>query len=185
MIATAHLAAGAVATVAAVAFGGGGIRRVAAGFVFGVLSHMALDAVPHSDYLPLPQDQLVAPVLAETVVVTLALAWLLRTRLYGHWPVFVAGLAGAALPDAKFLARPPMPDGMAELVWNYGIRFHDFFHAPRPSIAFGWITQVGSILLLLALLVWLARAERRPATVRIPGSRSIRRLEEVDEPGLQ
>ena len=176
VIASAHLAAGAVAAVIAVSLGGSSTRRVMTAFVFGVLSHVVLDAIPHSDYLPLPQDRLLAPVLIEALLISLVLAWLLRRSLRAHWPEYLAGLAGAAIPDAKFLARSPMPDRMAETVRDYGDWFHNYYHAARPTLEVGWATQVGSALILLAILTLLARAR---------GSSSPRMFEEVDDAGLE
>ncbi|HSA56616.1 MAG TPA: hypothetical protein VLE53_12985 [Gemmatimonadaceae bacterium] len=158
VIASAHLAAGAVAAVAAVSLGGSTTRRVLTAFVLGVLSHVALDAMPHSDYEPLSPDRLVAPVLIEVAVISLVLAWLLRRRLRAHWAEYLAGLAGAAIPDVKFLARLPMPDRTAEFLFNLGSRFHDFFHAPSPPLDVGWTTQLLSAVVLLAILALLARS---------------------------
>lgn len=158
MIASAHLAAGAVAAAVAVSLGGSRTRRVVTAFVFGVLSHVMLDAVPHSDYEPFPQDRIFAPVLIEVLLISLVLGWILRRRLRMHWPSYLGGLAGASVPDAKFFARWPMPDRMAALVQDYGNWFHDFFHAPRPALDVGWVTQIVSALILLAILTLLARA---------------------------
>lgn len=118
---------------------------------------MALDAIPHSDYQPLDQSRLVVPVLIETAMISLVLAWLLRRGLRANWPTYLAGLFGAAIPDVKFLAQWPIPDRLAEVAFRYGVRFHDFFHAADPALAVGWVTQVVSALLLLAILAGLAR----------------------------
>lgn len=158
VIASAHLAAGAVAAVVAVSLGGSKTRTVFAALVLGVLSHMALDAIPHSDYQPLDQDRLVIPVLIESAVISLVLAWLLRRGLRAHWPTYLAGLVGAAIPDVKFLAQWPIPDRLGELAFRYGSRFHDYFHAADPALEVGWVTQVASAVVLLAILAGLGRA---------------------------
>ena len=103
MIAAAHVTAGLVAGVAALSARTSG-GRLATAFGLGVLSHVVLDAIPHSDYGSLQRSTLLMSVAIE-IVATLALAWyLLRDRrLTGLRSALPAGLAGAMMPDVKFL----------------------------------------------------------------------------------
>jgi hypothetical protein len=163
MIAAAHVMAGLVAGVAATSARSNGLR-LAAGFGLGVLTHVVLDAIPHSDYGSLSVPLLLASVAIE-ITATLTLAWfLLRSRhVPGLWFALPAGLAGAMLPDAKF-GRYFLPDRVGSWIHTVGDRFHAPFHAEPTTVAVGLSLEIVSTLVLLGALVFLVR--RQDATKR-------------------
>lgn len=154
MNASAHVAAGIVAGMVATRFPTGTLRRVGAAFSVGVLSHVVLDAIPHSDYRMLARSTVLWVSACEIVGTMAIAAWLLRRRLTPQWQgPLVAGLAGACLPDAKFPARLLLPAEAVQRVETYGDSFHGFFHAGRmanPMIGLG-IEIAFAIALLLSL----------------------------------
>jgi hypothetical protein len=163
MIAAAHVMAGLVAGVAALS-ARSSASRLATGFGLGVLSHVVLDAIPHSDYGSLPRSALLMSVAVE-IVATLGLAWyLLRDRrLPGLRFALPAGLAGAMIPDLKF-ARYFLPPPAASWVHDVGDRFHAPFHAGPTTVTVGLTLEVTCTLLLFGALLLLIRRQDGPHT---------------------
>lgn len=112
MIATPHLLAGAAGALKA--------RSATGGLAIGVLTHLALDAVPHSDYR---WGALGGLALAGDLAAgTLAVCW-----LSGRSEVVLAGALGGALPDAVRLAERALGVTLTGCV-------HDTIHTDsRPS----------------------------------------------------
>lgn len=160
MIATAHVTAGIIASVVALRARGTGLR-VAAALGLGVLSHVILDTIPHSDYGQLSRWTILAIVSLE-LLVTFALAWyLLRPlRLPGLHLTLPAGLAGGMIPDAKF-AGQWLPAPAAAWVRNVGDSFHRFFHVDPTPIGVGLAAEIFCTLLLVAGLWRLVRRNDR------------------------
>ena len=160
MIASAHVAAGALAAVVASSLTERRAWRIAAAFALGVVSHYAMDAIPHGDYRPLARSTLLVVAAAETIVVGALAAYLVRRRVTVRWAeLFAAGFAGATLPDAKVLAALLLPQEAARTVAEYGDRLHAL-HAPQPSPAVGWTIEIAFTIVLLAVLAGRARARR-------------------------
>ena len=158
MIAAAHVMAGLVAGVAALS-ARTSASRVATAFGLGVLSHVVLDAIPHSDYGSLPRSALLTSVAIE-IVATLALAWYLlrERRLPGLRYALPAGLAGAMIPDLKF-GRYFLPSPAASWVETVGDRFHAPFHAAPTTVAVGLTFEILCTLLLFGALLLLIRQQ--------------------------
>lgn len=165
MIATAHVMAGLVAGVAALSARTAG-AMAATGFVLGLLTHVVLDAIPHSDYGSLSRTAVLISVASE-IAATFALAWyLMRSRrLPGLWIAVPAGLAGAMIPDAKF-ARYFLPEPAGSWIRDVADRFHAPFHAERATVATGLTFEiVCTVLLFGAFLLLLRRQDlSSPAT---------------------
>lgn len=154
MIASAHVAAGFVAGMASAYAARRTPARVAIAFSLGILSHVVMDAIPHSDYAPL--DPLVVRwvSMCEIVVTCTVAAFILRRRLTPSWPAYLLpGIAGAVIPDAKFFARMALPKDLAQSVEWYGDYFHSFFHAkPMSRPAIGWAIDIACAIVLLTIL---------------------------------
>jgi hypothetical protein len=170
MIASAHIAAGAVAATIGGRLSGSAAGRAAAAFAIGVLSHVALDAVPHADYAPLQRATIVWVVLCESVVMAALVASIVRRRIARGWlPCLAAGVLGAVLPDAKFGAPLLLSAHAAERVRAYGDALHDYFHAPRPPTSLvGWVLEIGATLVLLAILTRFPRTADSPESSTVP-----------------
>ena len=151
--------AGLVAGVAALSGRTNG-SRLAAGFGLGVLSHVVLDAIPHSDYGSLPSVAVLISVALE-IAATLAVAWyLLRQRhIHGLRWSLPAGLAGAMIPDAKF-ARYFLPAPAGPWIRDVGDRFHAPFHAQPTTVAIGLTFEIVCTVLLLVAFLLLIRRQR-------------------------
>lgn len=164
MIASAHIAAGAVVGVLSARATRAPVAAISLALVLGFLSHFVLDMVPHADYAPLSRTATVRLALSE-VAVTSGLVWLILLRRLpsrAALPV-LAGVGASALADAKFVARLVLPPETAEVIAAYGDRLHAGIHAAPPvTIAAGWSTEIATALLLLAVLrgAW-PRAIRR------------------------
>jgi hypothetical protein len=156
MIATAHVTAGMIAGVVALR-ARGDVLRVATAFGLGVLSHVLLDTIPHSDYGQLARWTILIIVSVE-LLLTFALGWyLLRPlRLRGLHLTLPAGVAGGAIPDAKF-AGQWLPAPAASWVRDVGDRFHSFFHVDPTPIAVGLAAELTCALILIAGLWAIAR----------------------------
>ena len=133
--------------------------RVATAFALGVLSHVVLDAIPHSDYGSLSRSALLTSVAIE-IVATLSLAWYLlrERRLSGLRHVLPAGLAGAMIPDLKF-ARYFLPASAGSWVESVGNRFHAPFHAGPTTVAVGLTFEILCTLLLFGALLLLIQRQ--------------------------
>ena len=156
MIATAHITAGMIASVAALSVRGSG-WRFATALALGGVSHLILDIIPHSDYGTLSQLAILAIVSVE-LVVTFAFGWyVLRPRhLPGLRVTLPAALAGAMLPDMKF-AGNWLPEPVASWVTGAGYRFHKGWHVAPTPLAVGLSTEIACTLLLIAGLLLIVR----------------------------
>jgi len=162
LIASAHIAGGAVAALAGDRITKHRLLRVVVAFVLGVFSHVAMDRFRHSDYRPFDGSTVLYIALAEAVVTGGAVWMIARPRLGEHWPEYLgAGMLGATLPDAKFLASFFGSGQAAHLIERYGNRFHEFFHAPPPhSLALAWFGEVATTLAMLGLLAAFPRKDQ-------------------------
>jgi hypothetical protein len=154
MIATAHLAAGAVAGMACARLTARPLPRILAAFFIGVLTHVALDAIPHGDYEPLSRRLAAIVAIGESVLACVVIALITRPRLRPGWPAYLLpGIFGGALPDMKAGGMLFLPESLAYTVRQIGDGFHDWFHAPPPiTPAVGWATEIVTALILLFLL---------------------------------
>lgn len=163
MIASAHVAAGVVAGMGGAYLPVSRILRIVAAFSLGILSHVVLDAIPHSDYRMVAPSAIVWVALCETVAIGASAGYLLRHRLIPHWPGYLlAGLAGSNLPDAKFAAIAMLPESIAQSVERYGDAFHSPFHAsPMSEPLLGLGIEVACTVVLLAALTTFPRVLAR------------------------
>jgi len=147
-----------IAGVAALSTRGNGWRFVAA-VGLGVLTHVVLDAIPHSDYGSLRRSTILVIVALE-LVATFTFGWyLLRRRLRpGLRLTLPAALAGAMLPDAKF-AGQSLPAPAASWIRTIGDGFHAPFHAPPTPPALGLAVEIVCTVVLLSLLSMVARRQ--------------------------
>jgi hypothetical protein len=160
MIASAHVVGGVVAGLTAALGTTNRELRIAAALGLGVLSHIVLDAIPHADYGKLQLSTVRVIVLCEFAAVGWFSWLMLRRRHTAGRPLLAAGLAGAVIPDAKFLAAMLLPGPAASWVETTGDQFHGLFHAGPASLAAGMMTQVSFTLLLLASLRFFAGGTR-------------------------
>ena len=156
MIASAHIVSGILCGVVA-ASARTNASRFAVAFALGLVSHVVLDAIPHSDYGQLFGAERMAVVIVE-VPVTAALLWLiLRSRWRRGFGVSVpAGVAGSVLPDAKF-AFAIFPEPVSSSVERWGNGFHSWFHALPTPFLVGMATQIASLIVLLVILTLVLR----------------------------
>ena len=90
MIASAHLAAGIVIGLASDHVARGTFTRVSTAFAAGVVVHLLMDAVPHSDYDLFPMSTMWFVIAGEFLAVLIITAIVLRDRLTPHWLQSVA-----------------------------------------------------------------------------------------------
>jgi len=162
MIATAHVTAGMIAGVVALSVRGSG-WRFATALALGVVSHVALDLVPHSDYKSLSRWALLITVSLE-LLGTFALGWYLlrRRRLPGLRVTLPAALVGAMAPDMKF-ASLFLPEPAASWAREAGERFHEGRHVAPTPLAVGLSAEiVCTLLLILGLWLIVRRYPRDP-----------------------
>ena len=148
--------AGVVSGVGALSVRAGALRVLTA-FGLGILSHVVLDALPHSDYGSLGHRAILAIVLFE-ITATMTIAWfVLRSQRYrgARLPLLV-GLIGATLPDVKFM-QTWLPGQAGLWVDRVGEGFHGPFHTSSDSVALGLFVEVVATLSLLVVLWLLAR----------------------------
>ena len=156
MIATAHVTAGMIAGVAALSVRGSALRFATA-LGLGLLSHVVLDIIPHSDYGTLSRSTILTIVVVE-LIATFAFGYFLlrQRRIPGLRVTLPAALAGAMLPDMKFAGNwLPMP--WSSWVSAAGYRFHDGFHTAPTPIAVGLSAEIACTLLLVAGLLLIVR----------------------------
>lgn len=167
MIASAHIAAGAVVGVVSARASRHPVVGVGLALVAGFLSHFALDMVPHADYAPFSRPAVVRLALTEVAVSSLVVWLLLRGQLSPTRTLHVlAGMGASALPDAKFVARLVFPPDTAERIAAFGDGLHQGVHAAPPvTLAAGWGAEIAIAVMLLGTLAavrWRA-APRRDA----------------------
>ena len=153
MIASAHIAAGALVAMASARVTKNSVLRIILAFAIGVLSHVLLDAIPHSDYRPFVPRTVRWIALGE-VFVTTTIAWLImRRRLSKPWMGYVlAGILGAVLPDAKFFGRF-FGSALPRWMESVGNQFHVGFHASDPaSVPLAWAVEIACALIFLGAL---------------------------------
>ena len=132
-----------------------------AAFAMGVLVHLAMDYIPHTDYNDLGGRLLVAIVFLESLVASILMFFIVRDRISRDWiPSIVAGLIGSSLPDAKFFAPLVLPTEYAHTVSEWGERLHYAIHAPPTSFGFGMATQLTAVVVLLAALASFPRTRK-------------------------
>jgi hypothetical protein len=156
MIAAAHVMAGIVSGVAALSARAGALRVLTA-FGLGMLSHVVLDAMPHSDYRSLGPRAVLIIVFFE-ITATMTIAWfVLRSQRY-HAPrvPLLVGLAGATLPDVKFM-QPWLPGPVGSWVNRVGEGFHGPFHASPTPVAVGLFMEIVATVSLIGVLFLLVR----------------------------
>jgi hypothetical protein len=168
MLASAHVAAGAVAGILGVRTPAPLIARILIAFALGVVSHMALDAIPHSDYAFLPMRLYPVVGVTETVVATGLAFLIVRKRLQvGSAIVLASGIVASLAPDVKFLARLVWP-AKAATVERAGNSFH-WFHAPaHPDRMIYFVIELGCMLALFAILILLARTRKNVSPRPLP-----------------
>lgn len=166
MIASAHVASGFVAGMISSRVTSSRTGRVVAAFVFGLLMHVVLDAVPHSDYRQLAPSTVVWVTLAEGIGVCLIAGEILRDRVQAGWPEYLlGGLAGAVILDAKFFARVVLSQHAALTVAKYGDAIHKLFHAdPARPPQRGTVVEIATTILLLFSLAMFSRTRGSRAT---------------------
>jgi hypothetical protein len=144
MVATPHALAGAFASRFA--------RTPRNAIYAGVLSHLALDRIPHTDYRLSNRKVLLADLAAATV---------LTAGLVRRHRLAAAGAFGGVLPDLMMVAEQ-----------RTGLRLtlplHHANHTSiEPPVALGVLTQLITVGLLLARLQrrpWFSRRERSLST---------------------
>lgn len=133
MIATPHMLVGAVCASRARSLGGG--------LAIGVLTHLALDAVPHRDYRLDAWGGFV-------LTTDLATGTLAVLRLSGGSPVLLAGAVGGVLPDVVALAERAL--GVSPTGWAHAKIHTDSRPSPWLSAAIQGLTAVTGALVLRA-----------------------------------
>jgi hypothetical protein len=164
VLASAHIAAGAVAGMAASHTSHRSFPRIAAAFCLGLLSHVLMDRVPHGDYAPLAPATVLLVASAEILVSGAVVFGVLRSRVQPRWAEYlIPGLLGACLPDMKFAANVLGPSRVSDTIAAIGDRVHEFFHsAPPDSLPLAWSTEIACALVLFAALTLFPRTSPAP-----------------------
>lgn len=163
MNASAHMTAGTVVAMTALHLTRSTTGRVAFAAGFGLLSHVLLDAIPHSDYVFLPRSSFLAVSVVEAIVITAILAPIVRPRLLPgwRWPV-VVGVLCAGLLDFKVLAFRMFPFTFARAIERFTDGLHGFFHAaPPPTPYIGLAIELSCTIAMLSLLTRFPRTASR------------------------
>src|SRR5262245_46402143 len=106
MIASAHVAAGAVVGALAMRLRVPAMVRIMFAMIVGVTLHLAMDAIPHSDYAFIRIRWVPWIGLAEAALACAMAAWMSRGRLGSGQPfVLFVAIASSMAPDVKFVAR--------------------------------------------------------------------------------
>src|SRR5690349_18660683 len=106
MIASAHVAAGAVVGALAMRLRAPTFVRLVVAMVVGVTLHLAMDAIPHSDYAFVPMGKIPWVGLGEALVACAIVALMARGRFAaGQLLVLIVAVASSMAPDVKFVAR--------------------------------------------------------------------------------
>ena len=169
MIAAAHVAAGAVAGLLAARVTRRASVALVLSFAVGVASHVAMDAIPHSDYGSLSRGAALGVALGEVVVMVFVISSMMRGRVTPpDASCMTAGAVGAMLPDVKSAAML-FPGQLGAPIVEFWERFHALHAAPHDAETLGLVLEVTVTVLLL---FWLARL--RPRASRVEAS-SVRR----------
>jgi hypothetical protein len=149
MIASAHVAAGAVAGAVAMRLRAPIAVRVIVALTIGIVSHLTMDAIPHSDYAFLTLGRIPWFGLGEAFVALGVVLFVARGRFVsGEWLPFFAGVAGSMAPDVKFVVRVLAPKYEAQ-VSRMTDAVHGF-HATEPLHI--WLAFAGEAALALGFL---------------------------------
>jgi hypothetical protein len=165
MFASAHLAAGGAARRLARTKSSSVGKGIVLAATLGMLSHFALDAIPHADYAPIRLHARILPiVIGESLAMSFLVAWCLRgTQWRATLPLIIAGVLSAGALDAKFPAMFLLPRNVSGRVTRIGDHIHEFFHAAEPSVTVGWTTQIVATTLLIIVVL---RLRKRVASLR-------------------
>jgi hypothetical protein len=151
VLASVHVAAGAVAGAVAMRL---------------LVGHLAMDAIPHSDYAFIELGTIPWVGLVEALVACAAIALMARGRLArGESLILATGVAGSMAPDVKFVVRLIAP-AYEERVTRITDAVHGL-HATEPLHI--WIAFAGEVALALgaAFVFWrLIRGARAPSRGR-------------------
>jgi hypothetical protein len=131
MIATPHMLVGAAGALKA--------RSVGGALAIGVLTHLALDAVPHRDYRLGASGGMALT--ADLACGTLAVA-----RLSGGSEVLLAGALGGVLPDVVRLAEGAF--AISPTGWVHATVHSDSHMSPWRSAAIQGLTAMAAALVL-------------------------------------
>jgi hypothetical protein len=149
MIASAHVAAGAVAGALAMSLRAPVAVRVIVALTVGIVSHLAMDAIPHSDYAFLTLGEIPWVGLGEAFVALGVVLFVARGRFVPGQPLaFMAGIAGSMAPDVKFVVRVLAPKYESQ-VTRITDRVHGF-HATEPLHI--WLAFAGEAMLAIGFL---------------------------------
>ena len=149
MIASAHIVAGAVAGMAGARLARG-TRGVVLAFVFGIVTHHILDAIPHSDYAGLSPIAITVVGGIEALVSVGFIVLGTRGRLSREeLRCLAAGMVGGIAMDVKGFA--PLLPGLREPIQQLQDALHPF-HAPAHDRR---LLGLGLELAMLALCSWI------------------------------
>jgi hypothetical protein len=166
MIATAHVAAGAVASMVAVRATTQPVGRVVLAVVLSLASHMAMDAIPHSEYRFVPGRYIVRVALVESIVACVIAALIVRRRLPpGSVIALAAGIFASLLPDVQFGADLFLSREGAATTERIGDFFH-MFHAKKHGAGFRGIGVEITVAVLLFSSLALFPRRASPAQPR-------------------
>ncbi|MDQ8165276.1 MAG: hypothetical protein P3A28_05910 [Gemmatimonadota bacterium] len=165
MIASAHVAAGAlVGVIATRAWSAGTAVCIAIAILLGLGSHMVMDAIPHSEYMFMSLDHAVQVAIVEAILAC-GIVWLVLRRRVGRESILpvVAGIVAAMLPDLQFVSQVTALPAATELS-NAGDVFH-ILHAntkaPPNAGAIGELALAALLLFVAARFAW-RRGEPTP-----------------------
>jgi hypothetical protein len=166
MLASAHVAAGALAGVIATRASSTRAISVGIAILLGLGSHVVMDAIPHSEYLFMSLDRAVHVAIVEAIIAG-GIVWFVLHGRAGRASILpvAAGIIAAMLPDLQFASRLTALPAATELS-NAGDIFH-ILHAKTkaPPIA-GAIREVILAAILLFAAAKLARRRELGDTIR-------------------
>jgi|GEM_PF-3967958 len=167
MIASAHVAAGALAGV----IGGrvssaGAVPSTAIAILLGLASHMLMDAIPHSEYMFISLNYAVRVAIVEAIIAC-GVAWLVLRRRAGRellLPV-ATGIAAAMLPDLQFVSQVTALPAATELS-SAGDIFHVLHASTKAPPVAGALGELALAALLFYGASKFARRRGEPPQVR-------------------
>jgi hypothetical protein len=168
MLASAHVAAGAFAGTVAMRIRAPTPLRLLVAAVIGAGSHLAMDAVPHSDYAFFDIAVIPWVGLGEAIAACVVVAFTARARLApGGLVPMMAGIASAMAPDVKFVVRVLAPRYEAPVT-----RVTDAFHGLHASGPLHiWLAFAGEVALAVGFFYLFRRllSGAKGAAARSPG----------------